>query len=617
MTLVSRYNKNRILCIFVIFFPAGCPAGRYGFSDPDIEMERRCMKRALKILIPLILILALLVGAGWYFGFYNRPLTVDILLSFSARMDTARFSSLSKSAYNLAYKMSDQDPSIAINLASSYRKQGNFTKAEYTLVNAISQNPSVDLYLALSQTYVAQDKLLDASKLLDKISDPDIKAQLEDMRPTAPTAQPEPGFYNNYVDVTLSGGEGTLYYTTEADYPSLNGDVYEGPITLSAGETTISALVVGENGLVSSRSVFGYTVDGVIENVTLLDSALDSYVRELLGKNADVPLRSDELWSLTELEVPEEVKDFSDLTRFTGLTSLTIQNQTSLDLSFLSGMTKLQKLDLTGCRPSRQDLGFIAALPSLTELDLSDCGLSGIDPLKDAAALTVLDLSNNSIRNISALESMTKLQKLNLAHNALVDLDSLSGLTELTELDLSYNSISDIGPLATCQKITTLDISENHVSSLAALTGFTQLNTLTAEHNAVTSVSPLTGCTALETLVLSNNQLTDISDLAALTGLRNLDISYNGVTALPIFPADSALYEVLASYNSITDISGLENLSGLSQVDLDYNADLEDISALNSCYTLAQLNAYGTKVTDVATLKERDVIVNYNPLANS
>lgn len=587
------------------------------FSDSYIEMERHCMKRALKILIPLILVLALVVGAGWYFGFYNRPLTVDILLSFSAKMDTARFSSLSRSAYDLAYKMSDQDPSIAINLAASYRKQGNYTKAEYTLVNAISQNPSVDLYVALSQTYVAQDKLLDASKLLDKISDPEIKAQLEEMRPTAPTAQPEPGFYNNYVDVTLSGGDGTLYYTTETDYPSISGDVYADPITLGAGETTISALVVGDNGLVSSRSVFGYTVDGVIENVTLQNSALDSYVRELLNKTADVPLRSDELWNLTELELPAEVKDLTDLSRFTGLNSLTIQDRTDLSLDFLSNMTKLTRLDLSGCQLSRQDLSTIAALPSLTDLVLSNCALSGIDPLKDAAGLVRLDLSNNSIRNISALAEMKGLQSLSLAHNALTDLDSLSGLTELTTLDLSYNSISDIGPLSGCIKLETLDISENHVSSLAAAAKFSKLNTLTAGHNAIGDVSPLSGCTALETLDLSNNQLADISDLSALTGLRNLDISYNSVTALPIFPTDSALYKVLASYNSITDISGLEDLSSLSQVDLDYNEDLEDISALNSCYALAELNAYGTKVTNVATLKERDVIVNYNPLANS
>ena len=574
------------------------------------------MKRALKILIPLILVLALLVGAGWYFGFYNRPLTVDLLLSFSARMDTARFGSLSRSAYNLAYKMSDQDPSIAINLAASYRKQGNFTKAEYTLVNAISQNASTDLYLALSQTYVAQDKLLDASKLLDKISDPEIKAKLEEIRPAAPTAQPEPGFYNNYVDVTLSGGDGTLYYTTETDYPSISGDVYKSPLTLGAGETTISALVVGDNGLVSSRSVFGYTVDGVIENVTLADSALDSYVRGLLNKAGDAPLRSDELWNITELELPSEVKDTSDLARFTGLTSLTIQNRTDLSLDFLSDMTKLTKLDLTGCRPTRQDLSSIAAMPSLADLVLSDCGLSGIDPLKDVLGLTSLDLSNNSIRNIAALAGMKNLQSLNLAHNALMELDSLTGLTNLKALDLSYNSISDVSPLSASVELETLDLSENHVSSLDALAKFSKLNTLTAGHNAISDVSPLSGCTALETLDLSNNQLTDISSLAALTGLKNLDISYNGVTALPSFPVGSALYEVLASYNAITDISGLAELDSLSHVDLDYNEELEDVSALNSCYALAQLNAYGTKVTDVATLKERDVIVNYNPMAN-
>ena len=222
------------------------------------------MKRFLKIVISLILILTLLGGAGWYFGFYNRPLTVEILLSVSDMLNRASLPSLSTKTANWAYSLSGYDPEIAIDVAESYRAKGNYTKAEYTLVNAISRKPSVNLYVALSRTYVEQDKLLDASTMLDKISDPELKAELNAMRPAAPTAQPEQGFYHNYVDVTLSCESGTLYYTTDGTYPSLSSEPYSEPLSLDAGETTINALAVDENGLVSSRVILGYTVDGVI-----------------------------------------------------------------------------------------------------------------------------------------------------------------------------------------------------------------------------------------------------------------------------------------------------------------------------------------------------------------
>lgn len=64
-----------------------------------------------------------------------------------------------------------KDADLAIRLADAYKKSGNYTKAEYTLVSAITQIPdSVQLYVALSKTYVEQDKLLDAETMLGRIT---------------------------------------------------------------------------------------------------------------------------------------------------------------------------------------------------------------------------------------------------------------------------------------------------------------------------------------------------------------------------------------------------------------------------------------------------------------
>lgn len=571
------------------------------------------MKRALKIIIPLILILALFGGAGWYFGFYNRPMTVDLLLSISTGLEGSHFNSLSSTVYDWAYSLSDHDPEIAIKLAESYKKRGNYTKAEYTLVNAITQNPSVDLYIALSKAYIEQDKLLDASTMLDNIADPTMKAELEALRPAAPTSSPEQGFYNNYLDVTLEYEGGTLYYSTDGTYPSLKDPVYESPITLSAGETNINALVVGENGLASSRTIFGYTVDGVIEDVTLSDPALDRYIRELLGKSDRSTIRSNELWAITELVVPEDVHDFSDFTYFVGLTSLTIQNQSELPLQFLTSMNKLEALDLSGCRISREDLAAIAALPKLKNLTLARCGLSNIDALADAVSLWELDLSENSILHINALSSLTALQSLDLHSNVVANLTALSGLNELTTLNLSFNNVVTLDTIGSCPKLTELNLSDNRLTSLSGIGKLTALTTLNAANNQISDASALSGCTALTDLNLSDNRLTEVPVLAALPGLRLLDISHNTITTLPSFSSDAVLLSLLASYNNLEDIAGLTDLQELTTVDLDYNEELEDISALDSCPSLGQVNVYGTKVTDVADLRSRDVVVNFDP----
>ena len=58
----------------------------------------------------------------------------------------------------------------------------------------------------------------------------------------------------------------------------------------------------------------------------------------------------------------------------------------------------------------------------------------------------------------------------------------------------------------------------------------------------------------------------------------------------------------------------LQGLPELTYVDVDYNENIEDIECLASCPLLVQINAFGTKVKEVATLTQIGVIVNYNPV---
>src|SRR5699024_7773862 len=111
---------------------------------------------------------------------------------------------------------SDHDEGVAIELANQYKKTGNYTKAELTLTRAISSGSTAELYTALCRTFVEQDKLLDAVNLLDNVSDPQVKAELDALRPTAPAADYAGGYYSQYMDIHLTSSAGTIFYTMDS-----------------------------------------------------------------------------------------------------------------------------------------------------------------------------------------------------------------------------------------------------------------------------------------------------------------------------------------------------------------------------------------------------------------
>ncbi len=129
------------------------------------------------------------------------------------------------------------------------KQAGTIPKREYTLANAIAAGGQLPVYEALCQTYVEQDKLLDAVSMLDQVADPAIKAQLDAQRPAVPTSSVEPGFYSQYMNVTLSG-QGSLYVSIGDGFPSTASPL-SGSHSPGAGRNLHSGCGRGENGLVS------------------------------------------------------------------------------------------------------------------------------------------------------------------------------------------------------------------------------------------------------------------------------------------------------------------------------------------------------------------------------
>ena len=289
-----------------------------------------------------------------------------------------------------------------------------------------------------------------------------------------------------------------------------------------------------------------------------------------------------------------------------------IDSQNLDNLEFLTSLQKLNVLNLPGCRFDSERMAIVATLPALTELSLSNCALSTIDFLENAPSLKTLNLSNNTIRKLAVLATIPTLESINLQHNAVTALEEISTLQNLKELNIGYNSVSSLIPLASCTSMIRLNADHNMLETLEGLQGMTQLAYLSVDYNNISSIIGLTANTALTDLSIASNKINDITYLSALTNLEVLDFSGNQVEVLPQWTDGCPLQTIDGSYNVLTSVDSLSNLQSLTHVYMDYNL-ITDINALENCFCLVQVNVYGNAIPDVSVLRDRDIIVNYDP----
>lgn len=572
------------------------------------------MKKFLKIVLPLLLSFTILFGIFWYLFHYDRDFTRDVLLSFARHyeiegdMDTASW------FYDMAYDQGSGNDEIAIELSRQYIETGNYTQAEVTLNKAIKDGGGVDVYVALCKVYVDQDKLLDAIDLLDKISDPVIKSELDKIRPLSPTTEQTPGFYNQYISVTVDSQESALYVNPKGEYPSVHLDAYTSPIALHDGENVIYAVSVADNGLVSPLAIFGYTVGGVIEKVDFADQNIEASIRQILQVSETEELYSNDLWSIKEFTIPSGSLDYSDLRHMAFLESLTIEKGVSGQLGILPKLTHLNTLSITDTPIMSEEIEIIGTVGSLKKLRLNNCRLSSINGLHNLSELEYLDIGNNAIRNIQPLSDLDKLQELYMTRNALDDLSDLSNCTALCKLDISYNSITSLSPLSNLTNIESLNCEHNQITNISSVGYLDALTVFIANNNQIAEISALLQNQKLQYVDISSNQISSIDVAAAIDSITYLNFSHNAVAELPTWTSKSKLITINGSYNQISSLSGLSNLQHVNNILMDYNEKISSITMLANCPTLIQVNVFGTKVTDVKALTDQSIIVNYNPV---
>ena len=589
------------------------------------------MKKFLRILIPILLVLVIITCSVWYLFVYDREFTRDILLSCARKSEDTGYHDMATWFYNRAYAHDGNSDAVAIELAQQYIDNGNYTKAEYTLSNAISDGGGIDVYIKLCKTFVEQDKLIDAVKMLDSVKNPQIKSELDKMRPASPIFTPDPTKsddgtsgdasqsdiqnlkeYDQYISVSLYTKSGKVYATTDGTYPTISVP-YTKNYTMQAGTNIVRALVVNDKGLVSQLAERKYLIHGVVEEVVFVDSAIEASIRELLGIQDSKKVLTSDLWTITDFTVPAEATNYENIHHMIYLESLTIDGGVSgqLDKIEMDTMERLQTLTIRNTEVSQDELKVIAKIPDLRELTLTSAGLSGISPLKDAVKLTKLDISSNSIGVLDTIKYFTQLQELNLSDNAVTDLSALSKNTQLQMLNVSLNQIVTLAPITSLTNLTNLIAAENRISVLGDIGKLTKLSVLDLSNNLLTSLSTIEVCTDITELTLKQNQLVDISALSTMLKLAHLDFSNNLVTALPEFSENCALITIDGSFNLISDLSQLSGLKKLNTVNMEANLEITSLEPLASCRNLFRVNVLDTKVTEVRVLTDKSISVLY------
>ena len=572
------------------------------------------MNKVLKILLPILLAICVIVSAGWYLFVYDRDFTRDMLVTCARHSESGGHHNLATWFYNLAYAQSGNSDLVAIELAEQYRSGGNYTKAEFTLSNAISDGGGVEVYIALCKLYVEQDKLLDAVNMLSNITDPEIKAQIEALRPQAPEAMPAPGFYSQYISVTLTSEGGTIYASIDGQYPTVSSPAYEQPLALKDGENNIYAVSIGENGLVSPVSIYGYTVGGVVEKMQFADAAMEAAIRAALGVNESKELFTNDLWTIKTFTVPEEAMVYDDLKHMIFLEELTLENGTAGQLSFLSSMGSLTKLTIKNTAVSQEELKIIGGLPALKELTLHKAELAGIAPLETSTGMTKLDISENTIISIAAISHRKALVELDISGNAITDLTPVASAAKLETLNASSNTVATLAPITGLTALTRLDAGTNKLTDLGQIGSLTKLTYLALGSNQLTTVGSIGSCTELTELDISSNQLTDITSLSSLTKLMYFNFSHNQVEKLPRFTSESAIVTINGSYNKLSSLEPLGVLQQVNTINMSYNEAITSVDCLKNCPVLMIVDVYATKVTEVTSLTNQSIKVYFNPV---
>lgn len=344
---------------------------------------------------------------------------------------------------------------------------------------------------------------------------------------------------------------------------SLEGnDISEiGPLTSCAN---LSTLNLGKNKISDLSLISKFTKlrslnlnDNLISDISPIKSVLGISNINLENNQISSILPLKGLGSLYQLDIGGNSINLNELSGFSSITSLSMNNS---NISDISALTKLNLVDLQLDNNQIRELTPLCGKTSLRYLSLNGNQISNINPLSGLSSLSLLNLCDNQITDISPLASLSLLESLYITNNRVIDIGVLSSLPSVQNLGIGGNPISNIQQITQCSNITQLELDNLGLSDISFLSNMPQLSCLVLNGNSVSDFSIIRNLENLEMLGISNTGIKDLAVLSNLSKLIALDIKDNGISDIkPLENLNNLIYLYLQG-NKITDYRPIEDV---------------------------------------------------------
>ena len=266
-------------------------------------------------------------------------------------------------------------------------------------------------------------------------------------------------------------------------------------------------------------------------NLETSDVVLRSQLSDVLVLNVDADDPISDFTGIELLGLEHLYIDYHHLTslepfaELTSLRVLDIEGNEVSDLSPILNMTGLEVLRLGG-NPIDQ-IDDLVHFPQLRELSLFETNVSDLSVISNLERLERLDISNINVgmSDLAELSGLTGLKRLVIGDVLIDGLDFLSNMTMLEELILFNNrEISDLRPLSNMTSLTHLEVSNNRLEEISVLESLVNLERLSLAGNEIEDVRPLRNLRHLDHVNLSVNRISDVRPLSSLNA-TSLDVS--------------------------------------------------------------------------------------------
>ena len=358
----------------------------------------------------------------------------------------------------------------------------------------------------------------------------------------------------------------------------------------------------------------------------------------------------------------------SELSKFTNLKVLEINNYHLSDFKFLSKLTKLERFiyhkmdrsgppliinnpnirhieienvlsdlyDFSGCfsleklfiRPPGEGVNRVKILldecKNLRELELSKCGLDNLLFLSGCSNLRKIRLHSGKIDSINGIDFCTNLEILDLnKFSSIKDISPMASLTKLKILRFVLGlSNKNISSLSECKKLEILDINSITLTDLTPISGCTKLKRLILNSEKISNLDALTNMTELTHLSMKYNRLKNINGLSKLHKLEYLFLinSYKLKSLKPLVKCINLNYLNISNSLNIISLDGIENCKQLETVNCKRCWNLSNINSLKGCISLKIFSLSNSNVKDISSLssckKLNKILLENNKLTN-